>query len=61
MITLAFAVPPALVAVQAKLAPVVSEVTFAASHPTLAVIIDSSSVTDHVTATSLIYQPPLPS
>ena len=55
-------VPPALVAVQVKVVPAVSAVTLwgRAGVYVVEVMGDSSSVTVHVTSTSLVYHPLLP-
>src|SRR5690606_21270090 len=61
IVTVSDAVPPALLAVQVSVTPSVSAVMVAASQPSSIVTADSSSVTVHVTVTSLVYQPSLPS
>jgi hypothetical protein len=54
------AVPPALVAVQVKVVPAVSEVTVSGAQPDEELMGDSVSVTLQFTRTSLVYQPLLP-
>ena len=54
-------VPPALVAVQVSVVPVVSLVIVVEPHPELELIGDSLSMTVHETLTSLTYQPLFPS
>jgi hypothetical protein len=53
--------PPELVAVHVKARPALSVVIERAPQPVRAVIADSGSCTFHATATSLTYQPFLPS
>ena len=55
------AVPPALVAVQVRVVPVVSLVIVVGPQPDDDEIADSLSTTVHVTVTSLVYQPLFPS
>lgn len=54
-------VPPALVALQMRVRPAVSELMVVDSHPVVEVIVDSGSDTVQLTVTSLTYQPLLPS
>ena len=53
-------VPPALVAVQVRVVPVVSAVSVVALHPEEEVMADSGSLTVQLTFTLLVYQPLLP-
>jgi hypothetical protein len=57
MVTDTELVPPALVAVQVSVTPVVSESIVVDSHPLVEVTLDSGSVTVQLTVTSLTYQP----
>src|SRR5690242_6297188 len=54
------AVPPALVAVQVRVTPLVSLLRVLGSQPDCALIADSLSTALQLTATSLTYQPLLP-
>src|SRR4051794_9153887 len=54
-------IPPSLVAAQVIATPLVSADTSAGPQPLLEVISLSGSATAQVTATSLVYQPALPS
>ena len=55
------AVPPRLVAVQVNVTPDVSEVTLVVPQPVEELTADSASITDQLTPTLLVYQPPFPS
>ena len=61
MVTDCSFVPPALVAEQVRVAPVVSEVIVVGPQSLVFVTVDSASVTVQLTSTSLTYQPLLPS
>jgi hypothetical protein len=54
-------VPPALVALQVKVVPAVSVDTAAGAQPVVNEIVESESLIDHDTVTSLVYQPFVPS
>ena len=61
IVTLWLAVPPALLAVQVKVMPIVSLVMLCVSQPLWLLMADSESLTFQLTVTSLTYQPLLPS